>query len=367
MERSRQIVRVSALGIAANLVLAAFKAAVGFFTGSIAVVLDAVNNLSDALSSVLTIVGARLAARPPDKEHPYGHGRIENVTSVAVAVVILLAGLTSLRESAEKILRPVAADYTPVSLLILAAGVLVKLLLGRYVRRAGVRYNSDALAASGTDALFDAVISLSTLAAALVSLFLHISIEGWLGALISLVILKAGVEILLDSLNGIIGARVDSSLSTALKQQIAAYDGVRGVYDLDLHRYGPEKLLGSVHIEVDESMTAREIHALTRRIAEDVFRSHGIPLTVGIYASNSDDDGRSRQLRQTVEALVAEYPGILELHGFYIDPETGRVSFDLVMDFGADARGICDELRERLAAAYPDRVFDIVLDSDVSD
>lgn len=366
MDRSKQIVRISLLGIAANLVLVAFKAGVGLVTGSIAVLLDAVNNLSDALSSVITIIGTKLASRRPDKKHPYGHGRIENVTSVVIAVIVLLAGLTSFRESLDKILHPQAAEYTSVSLIILAAAVLVKFFLGRYVKRSGEKLNSDSLIASGSDALFDAVISLSTLAAAVVSLLWHVSVEGYLGAVISVVILKAGLEILLDSLNSIIGLRIDSDLSRRLKDAINAHPEVQGTYDLSLHHYGPEKIIGSAHIQVDDNMTARELHALTRRIAGEVYLTFGIILTLGIYASNTGD-GEELVLRRAVEEEAARHPEILQVHGFYTDPGSHRASFDLVVDFSADAAAICAQVREALLARYPDFTFDIVLDDDVSD
>lgn len=366
MERQKQIVRVSVLGIAANAVLAAFKAVVGLVTGSIAVTLDAVNNLSDALSSVITIVGTKLASRAPDKKHPYGYGRIENVTSVAIAVIVLLAGITSFRESVVKILHPESAEYTAVSLVIIAAAVLVKFFLGRYVKRSGEKLNSDSLIASGSDALFDSIISLSTLVAAAISLLFHVSIEGWLGAVISAVIVKAGVEILIDSLNAIIGYRIDSDLSRELKDAVAAYDEVLGAYDLSLHRYGPEKIVGSVHIEVDDAMTARELHALTRRITTDILAQYGVLLTIGIYASNTFGE-EEQKIKADVLAVTAEHPEILEVHGFYVDPKTDRISFDLIVSFGADAHAVCTQVRERLLEKYPNRTFDIVLDSDISD
>ena len=366
MDRQKQIVRVSILGIAANLLLVAFKAGVGLVTGSIAVLLDAVNNLSDALSSVITIVGTKLAGRRPDKKHPYGYGRIENLTSVTIAVIVLLAGLTAFKESVDKILHPEASSYTAVSLVIIAAAVLVKFFLGRYVKAAGKKYNSDSLVASGSDALFDSIISLSTLAAALVSILWGVSVEGWLGAVIAAVIVKAGVEILLDSLNGILGARVDSELSTGIKEAVCAHDGVRGAYDLSLHRYGPEKTIGSVHIEVDDAMTARQLHSLTRAIAADIYTRYGTILTVGIYASNSEGEAETA-LKRAVEEAVAACPEVLQLHGFYTEPGTKRASFDLVVDFQADAQAVCAGILEKLKAAYPDYEFDIVLDSDVSD
>ena len=365
-DRSRQIVRVSFVGIGANLVLVAFKAAVGLITGSIAVILDAVNNLSDALSSLITIVGTKLANRPPDKKHPYGYGRIEYITSVIIAVIVIAAGVTSFRESFEKILHPSMAEYTPISLIIIGAAVAVKLALGQYVKRAGKRLNSESLVASGTDAFFDAIISLSTLAAAAVSMIWEVSVEGYLGAVISLVIVKAGVEILLESLNSIIGTRADTELSTRLKERICAFPEVRGAYDLILHRYGPEKTIGSVHVEVSDSLTARELHRLTRRITMAVYLEYGIILTVGIYAAN-DSEGDSAAIRADVDALAAARPEILQTHGFYVEPETRHVSVDVIVAFGADAPAIRQELIAALSEKYPDHTFDVLLDSDFSD
>lgn len=366
MDRSREIVKVSVVGILANLVLVAFKAGVGLVSGSIAVILDAVNNLSDALSSVITIVGTKLAGKAPDKKHPYGYGRIENISSVTIAVIVLLAGLAAFKESVEKIIHPETADYSVVSLIIIAAAVIVKLLLGRYVKGQGEKLNSQSLVASGSDALFDAAISASTLVAAAVSLIWHVSIEGWLGAVIAIIIVKSGVEILLESLNSIIGERVDSELSVKLKEYVNSFDEVRGAYDLSLHQYGPEKIIGSVHVEVPDDMTARQIHRLTRQISEGVYREFGIITTVGIYASNTGSDFSSL-MRQRAQDIAADYPPFRQLHGFYVEREEKRVSFDLVLDFGCEAEKIRDEIVEKLQKDYPDYSFSVVLDTFFSD
>ena len=366
MDRSKQIVRVSVIGILANLVLVAFKAAVGLITGSIAVTLDALNNLSDALSSVITILGTKLANRPPDKKHPYGYGRIEHISSVTIAVIVLLAGVTSFRESLMKILHPEAATYSAASLIIIGAAVLVKVFLGRYVKSRGEKLSSESLVASGTDALFDAVISLSTLLAAGVSLIWSLSIEGFLGVVISVVILKAGLEILLESLSSIIGARVDSELSVRIKRTIAAYEGVNGAYDLVLHRYGPEKTIGSVHIEVPDNLTAREIHSLSHRIMEDIYRDFGIVLTVGIYAANTENPFASEMRRRASEVAVS-HKGVLQLHGFYLEERDKCANFDLVVAFGSDTERIFREIQEELMDIYPGYTFQINPDVDYSD
>ena len=366
MDRSSSIVRVSVVGIAANIVLAAFKAAVGLIAGSIAVVLDAVNNLSDAFSSAVTIIGTKLANRPPDRKHPYGHGRIEYVSSVVLSLIVLLAGVTSIRESVSAILHPEAADYSLVTVIVVAAAVIVKFFLGRFVKKSGERLNSESLVASGTDAFFDAVVSAATLVGAAATLLFHVTVDGWLGLLISILIIRAGAEILMKSLSDIVGQRVEGDLTRSLRNRINSMDGVLGTYDLILHRYGPEKLIGSVHVEVADSLTAREIHRLTRKISEEVYREFGIILTVGIYASNSEDP-EAEAIKADVERIAASHPEVLGIHGFYIEPGSRRVSFDLLVDFGRNAKEVYEKVCDEIAAAHPECIFDIVLDSDFSD
>ena len=366
MDREQKIVRTSILGIAANLILVLFKAAIGIFTNSIAVILDAVNNLSDALSSVITIIGTRLAGKRPDKKHPYGHGRIEYLTSVLIAVLVLSAGAISLKESIEKIVHPEAAEYTVLSLIIIAVAVAAKLLIGSYFRKVGRDVNSGALQASGSDAFFDAILSFATLVAGIVCLIWGVSLEGWLGVVISIAILKAGFEILQDSLSSIIGRRADPELSRQIKERIMSFPEVRGAYDLTLHNYGPTQIIGSVHIEVPDDMPAKEIHRLTRHIAAMLYLEFGIVMTVGVYASNTSTPGMEA-LRERVEELVAQEPAVLQMHGFYVDEASKAVMFDLIVSFEADGSAVRKQLLNKLKEEFPDMQFDIVLDTDISD
>ena len=184
MNRDKIIVRTSIIGILANAFLAAFKAVIGVITGSIAIMLDAVNNLSDALSSVITIIGTKLASKKPSKKHPFGHGRVEYLTAAVISIIVLYAGVTSLVESVKKIIRPETPSYTTVSLVIIAVAVVVKIVLGRYVKGVGEKVKSDSLIASGKDAMFDSIISASTLVAAVIFLLSGLSLEAWLGAVI---------------------------------------------------------------------------------------------------------------------------------------------------------------------------------------
>ena len=358
--------RTSVVGIAVNLILVAFKAAVGFATNSIAVILDAVNNLSDAMSSIITIVGTKLSGRRPDKKHPYGYGRIEYLTSVIIAVIVLLAGVTSLRESAEKAFHPEETAYTTVSLVIIAAAVVAKFFTGRYVKMVGEEIKSGSLIASGSDAFFDSILSLATLIAAAANLVWGARLEGVLGVVISVIIIKAGVEMLMETLDGIIGLRADTELTDQVKSIVNSFPEVRGAYDLTLHNYGPSEIIGSVHIEVSDSATARQLHYLTRCIAAKVYAELGIVLTVGIYAAN-DSSAKLTAVKERAQALAGADERILQLHGFYGDEAQKFVMFDLIVDFAADAAAVRDGLCEKLKADYPDYRFDIVLDSDYSD
>ena len=366
MDRSQKIVRTSVVGIVVNLILVAFKAVVGLATNSIAVILDAVNNLSDAMSSIITIVGTKLSARRPDKKHPYGYGRVEYLTSVVIAVIVLLAGVTSLRESAEKVFHPEETAYTAVSLIILAAAVVAKFFTGRYVKKVGEEIKSGSLVASGSDAFFDSILSLATLVAAVANLIWSWQLEGILGVAISIIIIKAGVEMLMETLDGIIGLRADTELTTQLKEIVLSFPEVRGAYDLTLHNYGPSELIGSVHIEVPDDTTARQLHYLTRCIAAKVYAELGVVLTVGIYAAN-DSSAELSAIKARAEALSAEIPEILQMHGFYGDEEKKVVLFDLIVDFEADASAVRDALCAKLKEEYSEYRFDIVLDSDYSD
>ena len=368
MQRDQIIVRTSIIGILANVFLAGFKAAVGAISGSIAVVLDAVNNLSDALSSVITIVGTKLAGKKPDKKHPYGYGRIEYITAVLIAVIVLYAGVTSLVESVKKILHPELPDYSPVALVIIAVAVVVKVLLGRYVKGMGEKVNSDSLIASGKDAMLDSVISASTLAAAAIYLIWHVSLEAWLGAVISLVIIKSGIEMLSESLSDILGERAESDTAKGIKATINSFPEVHGAYDLVLHSYGPDHLVGSVHIEVPDTMTADRLDELQRAITQKVLLEHGVILTgISVYSMNTKNDAAAH-LQQDVRRAVMAHDHVLQMHGFYLDEAAREIRFDVIIDFAApdrvgEYRAIVSEIEQK----YPGYRVIVSLDVDARD
>ena len=365
--REKTIVKTSVIGIVANIFLVAFKMFVGLVSGSIAVILDAVNNLSDAASSVVTIIGAKLGAKAPDKKHPLGYGRIEYLSSMIVAALVLYAGITSLVESVKKIISPEPADYGAISIIIIAAAIAVKLLLGLYVKRQGQKVNSGALVASGSDALFDAVLSASVLASAVIYLVFHLSLEAYVGVLIAAFIIKAGLEMMVETLNDIIGKREDGESSRALKEIICEEEAVRGAYDVVIFNYGPDKNYASVHIELPDHLNVDDVDRISRKIQLRVFQKTGVILTgISVYSYNTTD-AEAAKMREAVEQTVMAHAWALQIHGFYADTERKTMRFDVVLSFDIDRHEALQILQTEIRTLYPDYEITVVPDVDVTD
>ena len=286
MNREKKIIQTSFIGIIANLFLVAAKAVIGLLAHSVALISDAINNLSDSLSSLITIIGTKLAGKKPDKKHPYGHGRIEYLVSLIIGLIILAAGVMAIYESVKALIEKPEVDYSIVSLVIIALAVLVKVFIGLYYLRVAKQVNSEPLKASGKDALFDVLLSLATVVGIITSLAWHINIEGYIGIVIGLFILRTAIEVLHEGVSLIIGQRASQEEIDKIKHLVCSFPEVRGAYDLIINNYGEGKSIASIHIEVDDSLTAIQIHHLTRNITTKVYAETGTILTVGIYATN---------------------------------------------------------------------------------
>ena len=368
MNREKIVVRVSIISILSNIVLVIFKAIVGFLSNSIAIISDAINNLTDALSSIITIIGTKLANKAPDKKHPYGYGRIEYMTSLIVSSIVLYAGLTALVESFKKITMPEDVDYTITTLIILIAGIVVKFILGLYVKKKGKDVNSTSLIASGSDAFNDAILSISVLLSAILYMIFNINIEAYVGLLLSFVIIKSAIELIKESVDNMIGVRIESDLARKIKKEINKENNVQGVFDLILNNYGPDKYLGSVHIEVSDTLTVGEIDKISRSISKNILKKYGVVLhTIGVYSINTKDK-KVLKIQSDIHKMVFSHNGILQMHGFYLDEEEKTISFDIIIDFKVKDREelykiIYDEVKEK----YKDYNINIALDIDVSD
>ena len=335
-KREKEIIKTSVVGIIGNFLLVAFKAFVGLIAGSISIIMDALNNFTDALSSIITIIGTKLSNKKPNKKHPYGFGRIEYITSTLIAMLILFAGGMAIYESINSIIDYFTDGTMPsfeiYAIIIVAVAILVKVGIGIFFKIRGKAIDSDALKASGTDALFDSILSTGTLISALIAKFANFYIEGYLGIVIGLFILKSGFEVLKESLSSLIGNRFDKEYINQIKQDINSIDGVRGCYDLILNNYGHNKNIGSVHIGVDDKLTAKEIQNIERNITMLMYNKYNTVMTIGIYAENFSDPV-IRETYSKVVDIIKKYENILQIHGFYIDFDLKLLNFDLVISF----------------------------------
>lgn len=366
--REKTIIRTSIIGIAANVLLAVFKAVIGLASNSIAIVMDAVNNISDAGSSLITIIGTKLAGREPDKKHPFGYGRIEYLSAMIISVIVLYAGITSLIESVKKILHPDIPDYSFLSLVIVAAAVAVKIVLGRYVKSVGKKVNSSSLVNSGEDATLDSIISASTLLAAGIFLVFHVSLEAWLGAIISIVIIKSGFEMLKETISQVLGERNDPDLAKSIEETVTSFPDVQGAYDLVLNNYGPDAWNGSVHIEVPDTYSADQLDQLIRNIQVKVYAEYKVILTaIGVYSVNTRDKDII-ETKKRVSEIVFSHPHVLQMHGFYMDKEKKTMRFDVVISFdAADRKKIYQAIHDDVQKAYSDHQLQITMDTDFSE
>lgn len=367
-EREKIVVKTSAIGVVTNILLAVFKMVIGLLSNSIAIVLDAVNNISDVASSVITIVGTKLAGKEPDKKHPFGHGRIEYLSAMVIAVIILYAGTTSLIESVKQIIKPETPDYNFISLIIIAVAVVVKIVLGFYVKKIGRKVKSDSLINSGADATMDAVISFSTLIAAVIFMSFGLALEAYLGTIISIIIIKSGIGMLKGTISQLLGEQNDVEMAKNIQKTVMGFKEVLGVYDLVLNNYGPNRWNGSVHIEVPDTISVVDLDQLLREITIKVMKEHRVLLTaIGVYSVNTKDKEVIEKQKQVKEiALRQKY--IRQIHGFYLIEKDKKMRFDLVVSFDAENRMVAfKEAIAKIQKAFPGYRIYATMDADFTE
>ena len=359
-----KVVITSVVGIVVNLILGGIKVFVGLASNSIAIISDAVNNFTDSVSSLVTIITMVIVGRGATRKHPFGFGRIEYFTSMIIAALVLFAGGEFLISSVKKIISPEPTSYTWVSIVLLVVAILAKIALGFYTKSRGKKLNSPNLEASGADALSDAIITSVTLIGALISIFTDIVIDGFIGAIVSTFVLKAGFEIMLGVVGELLGKRPDEELAEEIMEEIRHYDGIVGAYDLILHNYGPNVYIGNVNVELDESISIRDAYEIIHPLNVELFNKYGVFFYFGFYSINvSDEDVKT--MRETVTKVLMEDPDILQIHAFYVDTTKKNMSFDAVMDFSVKTTlEKSQKLKKKLLEIYPDYDITVVADRD---
>ncbi len=365
MNREKTIIQTSFIGIGGNILLVIGKAIVGFLAGSISIISDAINNLTDAISSLVTIIGTKLSNKNPNRKHPFGYGRIEYVTSSIIGLIIFIAGFLAIYESINFLINSEEPTYDNLSFIIVSSAILIKVILGLFFKYRGKKVKSDALSASGLDALLDAILSTGTLIAALVSRFGNVFLEGYIGILIGLFIIKSSISVLKEGVSKIIGERSDTKLISDIINCVSHVKGVHGVYDVILNNYGNDKYIGSLHVEIDDEMKAKDIQLLEREIAYLCYEKFNAIITVGIYARSNDIKDKS--IRDDVFSIIKKYPEIIQTHGFYVDDRRKIISLDIIISFEKkEAEETFKSVKTEIEKKYPSYDIHLILDNDFS-
>lgn len=339
-----------AVGIACNALLCAAKLLVGTLFGSISVTADAVNNLSDASSSIITLVGFKLSAKPADKEHPYGHARIEYLAGLAVSVLIIVIGFELARTSLDKILHPTPVAFSWLTVAVLAGSIGVKLWMAVFNRAIGRRIGSSTLQATATDSRNDVISTAAVLAALALGQATHLVLDGWMGLAVALFILYSGIGLIKETVDPLLGEAPSEELTQYIARKVLSYEGVLGTHDLMVHDYGPGRCFASVHVEMAAEKDVLESHDIIDNIERDFQRDMGIQLVIHLDPVVTGDE-RTNKLREQVGSLLHVVYPQAAMHDFRVvwGVTHSNVVFDVAVPFSLVDSD--DQVKERIAQA----------------
>lgn len=358
------ITGTSGLGIIANLLIAVVKISLGLLSSSIAIISEGVNNATDALTSVLTLVGTKLANKKPDKKHPFGYGRIEYLTSLIIAVMILVTGVEMLISSVQLILHPAALDISLIALIAIAVSAVVKFFLGVYTMRMGKKTGSGSLYAVGLECRNDSFISVITIVSAVIFIAFRVSVDAYVGAFMSLVILKSGLDVLKETVTELLGRPGKAELAAELYHEIRTTKGIINAADMMLHNYGPNAYSGSVNVEIDHETTVGEVYQSLHDLQLRIMHEKNVTMVFGIYAVN-DDHEETRQLRRTIGSFVKSHDHVVSFHAVYLDSNSSRLYCDLVVDYELrDWDALRQEFLDYIAEHYPQYEVELTVETE---
>ncbi|MBO7676990.1 MAG: cation transporter [Erysipelotrichaceae bacterium] len=353
----------SILSIIVNISVALLKVIVGILASSIAIISEGVNNATDALSSLLTLIGIRLANRKPNKEHPFGYGRIEYITNLIIGLLILYSGYLVLKDAVVKVFRPEELNTTYVSIALVAISAVIKYLLGNYTISQGRKVNSETLVAVGKDCRNDSFVSLVTIFVSAVYVLFGWNIDALAGIFTSFLILKAGYEILSNTISELLGQPADENLARELYKEIRSTEGVINAVDMVLHNYGPDMYTGSVNVEVNHKMTAAQIFEFLRLLQGKIYEKYKVAMVFGIYAVDNDSRA-NKKLRKQIADFAKESQHIKSYHAVYSDTKSNIIYCDLVVDYDADRKQVYQDFTRYLQELYPDKIIQVNLDTE---
>lgn len=349
------------VGIVCNLLLCGFKLLAGVLAGSLAMIADAFNNLSDAGSSIVTLIGFKLAGAPPDKDHPFGHGRMEYLSAMGVAVLIIIAGVELATSAIDKMIHPAAPSFSLISVIILAVSIGVKLWMAVFNRRIGKKIRSDALCAAGVDSRNDVICTGLVLVSSVLGLWLPVSIDGYVGMAVALFVIWSGFTVIKDTVSPLLGQAPDPELVQSIQQTVLSYDGVVGIHDLIVHDYGPGRMMVSLHAEVPEDQPISKSHDVIDNIEMELQERFNILACIHMDPIDTDNPETQRLKEMTIR-LMNEVDESLTLHDFRV--VTGDTHTNLLFDLVAPHRhpnpkGVAAALQDAIHAHDP-KLFAVI-------
>ncbi|WP_125154035.1 cation diffusion facilitator family transporter [Clostridium rectalis] len=336
----------SIIGIISNSLLFAVKLFIGIISHSISVTADAFNNLSDATSSLITMLGFKLASKPPDEEHPFGHGRIEYISGLFVSFMVILVGFEFIKSSYSRITNPVNVKFQLLPFILILLSILIKVWLSRFNKYIGKTINSSALQASSFDALSDVITSSCVALSFIISKWTSIPIDGYIGILISLFIIYSGYSLIKDTLNPLLGESPDPQLVNKIINGILSYKHITGVHDLIIHNYGPSKCMATVHAEVPDTISIVKIHEIIDMAERQLSDDLNIILVIHMDPINTNNK-EVTFARNELEKLIEPYPMIKSIHDFRIvgQGESKNLIFDIVIDY---SQNLTNEFEDKI-------------------
>ena len=353
----------SILSVIVNLFVALMKVVVGLLASSIAIVSEGVNNATDALSSILTLVGTKLAAKAPDAKHPFGYGRIEYLTNMVIASFILVGGAEMMLNSIKLIFNPEKLNVSYVSLAVVAISAIIKYFLGVYTIKTGKRVGSQSLEAVGVDCRNDSFVSVVTIISSLVYLLGNISIDAYAGLFTSYLIVKAGYDIMKDTVAELLGQPADEELVKELYKEIRGTEGIINAVDMVLHNYGPDAYTGSCNVELDHKSSVGDVYEFLRPLQIRLLEKNHVAMVFGIYAVDNDS-ADSKKLRKEIADFVRNNEHIKSYHVIYSDKRINTIYCDLVIDYEVDREAITRQFEAYLKSIYPDKNIQVNIDTE---
>ena len=335
------------VGIISNVFLFAVKLVAGIVYNSIAITADAINNILDAASSVVTMIGFKISGKPADKEHPYGHARAEYITGFIVSVIIILLGLELIKNSLKKIFKPDPINFSYLTVIILVIAIAIKFWQSRFNKKLGRRIDSTALMATGQDSMNDVISTSAVLAGTLLAHFTGIQVDGYMGVGVAVFIIYSGYRLVTETLNPLLGLAPDPDLVKSLEKKILSYPQILGLHDLEVHCYGPNKKYASVHVEVSAKEDFMESHDIIDKIERDVKKELNIKLVIHMDPVVTDDE-LTNDLKQKVNDILKNIDETLSMHDFRVmaGKTHCKLIFDVVLPSRYSDKG--DEIRDRI-------------------